>query len=61
VIELAGVSMVYRSRGEGSVTVLADLNLRVGEGEFVTLLGIVLFALISLAEKLPCPWYDTSS
>ena len=32
--------MVYRSRGKrGSVTALDDLHLRVGEGEFVTLVG----------------------
>ena len=38
-IQLDGVSMVYRTRTKGSVTALADLNLRVGDGEFVTLVG----------------------
>jgi NitT/TauT family transport system ATP-binding protein len=39
-IELDAVSMVYRSRGKGAtVTALDDLNLMVGEGEFVTLVG----------------------
>jgi NitT/TauT family transport system ATP-binding protein len=38
-IELDGVSMVYRSRGKASVTALDDLHLRVDEGEFVTLVG----------------------
>ena len=39
-IELDGVSMVYRSRGKGAnVTALDNLNLQIGEGEFVTLVG----------------------
>jgi len=38
-IDLDGVSMVYRSRGKGSVTALDALNLRIDEGEFVTLVG----------------------
>jgi NitT/TauT family transport system ATP-binding protein len=38
-IELDGVSMVYKSRGKGAVTALDNLNLSVGEGEFVTLVG----------------------
>src|SRR5687768_2063108 len=38
-IELDGVSMVYRTRGKGAVTALADLNMRIGESEFVTLVG----------------------
>jgi NitT/TauT family transport system ATP-binding protein len=38
-IELDGVSMVYGSRGRGAVTALDDLNVRVDEGEFVTLVG----------------------
>jgi NitT/TauT family transport system ATP-binding protein len=39
VIELDGVSMVYRTRGKGAVTALHDLHLLVGDGEFVTLVG----------------------
>ena len=38
-IDLDGVSMVYKSRGKGTVTALDDLHLRVEEGEFVTLVG----------------------
>ena len=38
-IDLDGVSMVYRSRGKGSVTALDDLHLRIDEREFVTLVG----------------------
>jgi NitT/TauT family transport system ATP-binding protein len=38
-IELDGVSMVYRSRGKGAVTALDDLHLRVDEGELITLVG----------------------
>jgi len=39
-IELDGVSMVYKTRGKGAVTALDDLHLRVNEGEFVTLVGL---------------------
>jgi NitT/TauT family transport system ATP-binding protein len=39
VIDLEGVSMVYRSRDKGSVTALDELNLHIDEGEFVTLVG----------------------
>jgi NitT/TauT family transport system ATP-binding protein len=38
-IELQSVSTVYRTRSKGSVTALADLNLSVGDGEFLTLVG----------------------
>jgi len=38
-IDLDGVSMVYKTRGKGTVTALDDLHLTVGEGEFVTLVG----------------------
>jgi NitT/TauT family transport system ATP-binding protein len=41
VLDLAGVSLVYPGdgQGHGPVTALADIDLDVGEGEFVSLIG----------------------
>ncbi len=38
-IELRAVSKVYPTRKKGAVTALTDLDLRVADGEFVTLVG----------------------